>query len=62
MLMELYDQEEVIKSFVESEKYDAAKETAQRLLRMGKLSIEEVAVGSGLTVEEVEALSGLQTV
>lgn len=60
--MELYDQEEVIKSFVESEKYDAAKETAQRLLRMGKLSIEEVAVGSGLTVEEVEALSGLQTV
>lgn len=62
MLMELYDQEEVMRSYVESEKYDAAKETAKRLLRMGKLSIEEVAVGSGLTVEEVEALSGLQTV
>lgn len=74
MLMELYDQEEVIKSFVESERYEAAEEaakkaenatkieTAKRFLKMGKLSIEEVAVGSGLTVEEVEALSGLQTV
>lgn len=74
MLMELYDQEEVIKSFVESERYEAAEEaarkaenatkieTAKRFLKMGKLSIEEVAAGSGLTVKEVEELAGLQTV
>lgn len=70
MLMELYDQEEVMRSYVESERYEAAEEaenatkieTAQRLLRMGKLSIEEVAVGSGLTIEEVEQLADLQTV
>lgn len=59
MLMELYDQEEVMRSYVESEKYDAAKETAKRFLKIGKLSIEEVAAGSGLTVEEVEELAGL---
>ena len=70
MLMELYDQEEVMRSYVESERYEAAEEaenatkieTAKRLLRMGKLSIEEVAAGSGLTVKEVEELAGSQTV
>ena len=70
MLMELYDQEEVMRAYVESERYEAAekaektanKKTAQRLLMMGKLSMEEVAVGSGLTMEEVEELAGLQSV
>ena len=78
MLMELYDQAEVMSSYLESERYEAAQEaaqeaakkaenatkieTAKRLLRMGKLSIEEVAAGSGLTVKEVEELAGLQTV
>lgn len=62
MMMELYDQEEVLRSYVESERYDAAKETAKRLLNMGKLSIEEVAAGAGLTVEEVEELAGMQMV
>ena len=62
MLMELYDQEEVMRSYMESEKYDAAKEIAQRLLKMGKFSIEDIAVGSGLTLEEVEELASLQSV
>ena len=70
MLMELYDQEEVMRAYVESERYEAAekaektanKKTAQRLLMMGKLSMEEVSVGSGLTMEEVEELAGLQSV
>ena len=70
LLMVLYDQAEVMSSYLESERYEAAQEaenatkieTAKRLLRMGKLSIEEVAAGSGLTVKEVEELAGLQTV
>ena len=70
MLMELYDQEEVIKSYVESERYEAAEEaenaakveTAKRLLKMGKLTVEDIAVGSGLTVEEVEELAGFKSV
>lgn len=64
MLMELYDEQEVLRSYVESERYEAAEEaenaanikTAKRLLDMGRLSIEEIAEGTGLTVEEVEEL------
>lgn len=60
MLMELYDEQEVIKSYVESERYEAENsaniKTAKRLLDMGRLSIEEIAEGTGLTVEEVEEL------
>lgn len=70
MLMELYDQEEVMRSYVESERYEAAEkaenatkiETAKRFLKMGKFSIEDIAVGSGLSVEEVEELASLQSV
>jgi hypothetical protein len=60
MLMELYDEQEVLRSYVESERYEAENiikiGTAKRFLRMGRLSIEEIAEGTGLTVEEVEEL------
>ena len=65
MLMELYDQEEVMRSYLESERYEAAQEaknatkieTAKRFLQMGKFSIEDIAIGSGLSVEEVKKLA-----
>lgn len=62
IMMVLYDEQEVMRSYVESEVYEARIETAKRLLQMKKLSYEEVAAGSGLTVEEVEELVGLQLV
>lgn len=66
MMMELYDEQEVLRSYVESERYEAENatkiETAKRLLKMGKLSIREIADGSGLTVEEVEELAGVQLI
>ena len=70
ILNNMTNQEEVIKSYVESERYEAAEEaenaakveTAKRLLKMGKLTVEDIAVGSGLTVEEVEELAGFQSV
>ena len=66
MLMELYDEQEVLRSYVESEKYEVENATkiatAKRLLKMGKLSVEEIAEGSGLMVEEVERLSDIQLV
>lgn len=37
------------------------KETAQRMLRTGKLTMEEIAEYSGLNVEEVEELAGIVT-
>ena len=38
------------------------KKTATRMLNMGKLTIEEIAECSELSVAEVEQLAGLQTV
>lgn len=60
MMMELYDQEEVMRSYVKSKEHDTKVETAKRYLSLGKLSFEEIAIGSGLSIEEVEELAGLQ--
>ena len=55
--MVLYDEEEIMRSYIESEIYEANIKMAKRLLKMKKLSFEEIAVGSGLSVEEVEELA-----
>ncbi len=61
IMMVLYDEEEIMRSYLESERHEvrleANIETAKRLLKMKKLSFEEIAVGSGLSVEEVEELA-----
>lgn len=62
IMTELFDQKEVLRSYVESEKHDNNIETAKRLLKMGKFSIEDIAAGTGLTVEEVKELAGLSLV
>ncbi len=38
------------------------RETALRMLKRGKMTIEEIAEDTGLSVSEVELLAGLQTV
>lgn len=38
------------------------KNTALRMLKRGKQTIEEIAEDTGLSVEEVEQLAGVQTV
>lgn len=55
--MVLYDNEEIMRSYIESEIYEANIKMAKRLLKMKKLSFEEIAVGSGFSVEEVEELA-----
>ena len=62
IMMVLYDEQEVMRSYVESEVHEAKIETAKRLLRMKKLSYGEIAVVSELTLEEVEKLAGLELV
>lgn len=57
IMMVLYDEQEVMRSYVESEVYESKIEIAKRFLRMNKLSYEEIAAGSELTVEEVEKLA-----
>lgn len=57
MMMELYDEQEILKSYVESERFDAENaakiETAKRLWNMGRLIIDEVAIASGLPKENI---------
>ncbi len=66
MLMELYDQEEVMRSYVQSEKYEAveeaAKETAKRMLEDGTLPIDKVAKFANLPIEVVKEMASLQSV
>jgi hypothetical protein len=54
----MYDEKEVLLSYIESEKYEAAKETAKetavQMLRMGKLSVDEIArYVPALSMEEI---------
>jgi hypothetical protein len=60
-MMAMYDEKEILLSYIESEKYEASKEAAKesaiQLLKMGKLSIEEIAkCVPALSVEEISAL------
>ena len=41
---------------------ESKKETALRMLKMGKLTVEEIAECSALSVAEVEQLANLRTV
>lgn len=43
MMMELYDQEEVMHPYIKSKEHDTRVETAKRYLSLGKLFFEEIA-------------------
>jgi hypothetical protein len=69
IMLAMYDEKEILLSYIESEKYEAAKETAKetavQMLRMGKLSVDEIAqCVPALSVEEIIQLQDelLQTV
>ncbi len=44
IMMSLFDEEQIIKSFINSEKYDLAREKATLMLRDGKITIDEVSL------------------
>ena len=62
IMMVLYDEQEVMRSYVESEVYESKIETAKRLLRMRKLSYDEIAIASELAVEDVKRLASMEVV
>jgi len=43
IMMSLFDEEQIMKSFIKSERHDEARETAERMIRKGKMSLEEIA-------------------
>lgn len=57
--MSLFDEEQIMKAFIKSERHDEARETAERMIRKGKMSLEEIAdYVPSLTLEELKELEG----
>ncbi len=57
IMMSLFDEEEIMKSFIKSERHDEARETAERMIKMGKLSLDEIALYvPSLSVDELREL------
>ena len=56
IMMVLYDEEEVMRSYVESEVYESKIEIARRMLEDGSLSVDKIAQISGLPVDVVTHL------
>lgn len=46
-MMSLFDEEEIMKSFIRSERYEAAqeiaRETAKKMIKKGKMTLDEIA-------------------
>lgn len=56
IMLAMYDEEEILLDYIRSEKYEAAKETAVQMLKMGKLTNEEIVqCVPSLTLEDVES-------
>lgn len=43
IMMSLFDEEQIMKSFIRSERHDEARETAERLIKKGKMTLEDIA-------------------
>ena len=43
IMMSLFDEEQMVKSYIRSERYEEARETAERIIKMGKMTLEEIA-------------------
>lgn len=60
IMMSLYDEEEVMRSYIKSERYEAeqnkAKKTAIRLLKLGKMSLEDIAEATELSLDIIKEL------
>ena len=42
-MMSLFDEEQIMKSFIRSERHDEVREIAERLIKKGKMSLEDIA-------------------
>ncbi len=60
-MMSLFDEEQIMKSFIRSERHEAAqenaRETAKRMIKKGKISLEEIVdYVPALSLEELKEL------
>ena len=57
IMMSLFDEEQIMKSFIRSERHDEARETAERMIRDGELSLDKIAqYVPSLTMDELREL------
>ena len=61
IMLAMYDEKEILREYIESERYEAArgeaKEAAVQMLKDGQLSVEQIAkYFSNLSVEDVKKL------
>ncbi len=57
IMMSLFDSEQIMKSFIRSERHDADRETAERMIKDGELSLEKIArYVPALSMEELKEI------
>ncbi len=57
IMMTLFDDEQILKAYAKDIEENTARETAERMIKMGKLSLEEIAdCVPTLTMEELREL------
>ena len=57
IMMSLFDDEQIMKSFIKSERHDAERAMAEQLIRKGKMTLEEIAdCVSALSFDELKEL------
>lgn len=57
IMMSLFDEEQIMKSFIRSERHDADRETAERMIKDGELSFEKIAkYVPTLSIEELKEI------
>ena len=59
IMMSLFDDEQIMKSFIKSERHDTEKAMAEQLIRKGKMTLEEIAdCVSSLSFDELKEIEG----
>ncbi len=57
IMMSLFDEEQIMKSFIRSERHDEARETAERMIKDGELSLDKIArYVPSLSIDELREL------
>lgn len=57
--MNLFDEKQIMKSFIKIERHDEAKEIAERMIQKGKMTLEEISdYVPSLSLEELKELEG----
>ncbi len=57
IMMSLFDEEQIIKSFLKSERHDADRKTAERMIKDGEMSLEKIAhYIPSLSMEELKEI------